>query len=227
MKQSIVLVLGIPFVLAACSTSVVSDEERVVPTEEAVLVDAQPPAQPAPTPAPTPAPEQVEEVKEEATVQPFSHEADLSKSLLSFIGAKGSLVSHEGKFTDYTFSFASPGKIEDGAINLSINISSMLTDSESLTEHLIGDRFFDAANHPTATFASESIQALGDDKYNVSGNLTLKGLTKSITFGSIITDRYMVMKYDLDRTQFNVGPPAEGVKAIDANVPVEAKFVFK
>ena len=217
MKRITLLVL--PIFLAACSTSVVSEEERALPTEP--VVDSQP----APAPAPVPA-EETDPPAEE-TANPLSYEADLSQSLISFVGSKGSLVSHEGKFENYEFSLTSDDGIANASIELNIDLSSMVTDSDRLTEHLQNEDFFDGATHPKVMFTSTSIAFRGNDVYAITGDLTIKGVTKSVTINSRITDKFLTASYDLDRTVFGVGGPADGVKGIDAAVPVEVKIVFK
>ena len=49
-----------------------------------------------------------------------------------------------------------------------------------LDEHLKGPDFFDAANHPTATFRSTSVRATGEDRLEVSGTLDLHGASQPV-----------------------------------------------
>lgn len=51
-----------------------------------------------------------------------------------------------------------------------------------LTRHLLGADFFDAAKYPQAVFEITQSQAITADSINVTGNLTLRGTTKSVTF---------------------------------------------
>lgn len=48
--------------------------------------------------------------------------------------------------------------------------------------HLRTNEFFDAANHPTITFVSTAIENEGDSTFMVTGDLTIKGITKPISF---------------------------------------------
>lgn len=56
---------------------------------------------------------------------------------------------------------------------------------EKLEGHLKADDFFDVANHPEATFVITSVTPEEENKLKVSGNLTIRGTSKNITF---ITD---------------------------------------
>ena len=52
---------------------------------------------------------------------------------------------------------------------------------EARDNHLKSADFFDAAKHPELTFKSTTLQKKGKDKYALSGNLTLNGITKAVT----------------------------------------------
>jgi polyisoprenoid-binding protein YceI len=71
---------------------------------------------------------------------------------------------------------------EDGAASVSaeVAVASLNTRNEQRDEHLRAADFFDAANHPTATFTSTGVRADGDG-YALDGELTIKGHTKPVT----------------------------------------------
>lgn len=53
-------------------------------------------------------------------------------------------------------------------------------------EHLNGDDFFDTANHPSISFDSTSVTKTGDNTFDVTGDLTIKGMTKPVTLAATI-----------------------------------------
>lgn len=60
---------------------------------------------------------------------------------------------------------------------------------EKLEAHLKSDDFFDVANHPEATFEVTSVHAgVEDGSVSVSGNLTIRGVTKNITFDAQVIE---------------------------------------
>jgi polyisoprenoid-binding protein YceI len=65
---------------------------------------------------------------------------------------------------------------------------SLTTDTPDLTKHLKTADFFDVAKYPEATFVSTAIKAGGDKgaSHTVTGNLTMHGATKSVTFPATI-----------------------------------------
>lgn len=68
-----------------------------------------------------------------------------------------------------------------GAVDISIDMTSVDTGYETFNEHLQGEDFFDTANHPTASFKSSKLNFDGDRPVSVDGELTIKGITKPVT----------------------------------------------
>jgi polyisoprenoid-binding protein YceI len=67
-------------------------------------------------------------------------------------------------------------------VNATIDVKSITTRVEKRDEHLKSDDFLDVANHPTMTFVSTSITPAGNGRYQMAGNLTIRGTTKPVTF---------------------------------------------
>ena len=66
-------------------------------------------------------------------------------------------------------------------VEVSIPAASVSTVDDKLDAHLKEADFFDVEKFPTLTFKSTSIRSLGDRDYEVSGDLTIRGVTKSVT----------------------------------------------
>ncbi|WP_207492631.1 YceI family protein [Aridibaculum aurantiacum] len=69
----------------------------------------------------------------------------------------------------------------DAQVELTGDVASINTDIEMRDKHLQGEDFFDAAKYPTFNFVSNGIKPAGKNKYKVTGNLTLHGVTKPVT----------------------------------------------
>jgi polyisoprenoid-binding protein YceI len=74
----------------------------------------------------------------------------------------------------------------------------------NLTDHLKGVDFFDVGHFPTATFEITTIKKKIPDSLKVSGNLTIKGITKTITFDALYTDAIFSTTFIIDRFQWNI-----------------------
>ena len=108
-------------------------------------------------------------------------------SKIQFVGSKVT-GSHNGSFQDFSGHVDYTGNVEQSRVNITIKTDSITTDDEGLTKHLKTADFFDVAKYPEATFVSTAIKPGGDKgaSHTVTGNLTLHGVTKSVTFPATI-----------------------------------------
>jgi polyisoprenoid-binding protein YceI len=65
-------------------------------------------------------------------------------------------------------------------VEATIDIAGLVTRDEKRDAHLRSADFFDVENHPTATFKSTKIVSKGGDKYEITGDLTVRGETKPV-----------------------------------------------
>ncbi|HSE30558.1 MAG TPA: YceI family protein [Pyrinomonadaceae bacterium] len=107
-------------------------------------------------------------------------------SKIEFIGAKVT-GHHNGSFQKFSGTIDYAGQIEKSRVSLTIDSSSLETDTPDLTKHLKTSDFFDVAKYPNATFESTEIKPGGDKgSHTVTGNLTMHGVKKSISFPATI-----------------------------------------
>jgi polyisoprenoid-binding protein YceI len=66
-------------------------------------------------------------------------------------------------------------------VQVSIDAASIDTKEPQRDDHLRSADFLDAANHPTITFESTGVQKVNDEHFKVSGNLTIRGVSKPVT----------------------------------------------
>lgn len=87
-----------------------------------------------------------------------------------------------GRFNDFKGTFAldkaAPSKSN---VQFSIVTASVDTNLPDRDTHLRNEDFFDAAKYPTIEFNSTRIQAKGKNRYEVKGNLTMRGVTRQVT----------------------------------------------
>jgi polyisoprenoid-binding protein YceI len=76
-----------------------------------------------------------------------------------------------------------PAKPDATKVDVTFQVDQLSTTSAHLTEHLKSKDFFDAAANPTARFVSTAVRATGD-KATITGNLTIKGVTKPVTLNA-------------------------------------------
>lgn len=101
----------------------------------------------------------------------------------------------EGSFKKFngTLAAAKPD-FTDAAINFTVEVGSINTDNEMRDKHLKSDDFFNAEQYPNMVFKSTSFKKLSDNKYLLSGNLTIRNITRpvrfNVTYGGTAKDGY-------------------------------------
>ncbi len=63
-----------------------------------------------------------------------------------------------------------------------VDVESLSTGNKPRDEHLLGPDFFDAAHHPRIVFKTTRVDAAGDNRGRVSADLTIRGITRPISF---------------------------------------------
>lgn len=107
-------------------------------------------------------------------------------SKVEWVGSKVTR-SHEGGFKKFAGEISVVGgDAEKSAVNVDIENDSLFADDEDLAGHLKSEDFFDVAKFPKSTFKSTRIAKKGEG-YEMTGDLTMHGVTKSITFPANIT----------------------------------------
>src|SRR5688500_5703731 len=111
-------------------------------------------------------------------------------SKIEFTGSKVT-GKHDGGFKQFSGNIdLVNNKPDESKVALEIDLKSVFTDADGLTDHLKTADFFDVEKYPKATFTSTKIApdaAKGAGNYTVTGDFDLHGQKKSITFPAKIT----------------------------------------
>jgi polyisoprenoid-binding protein YceI len=94
------------------------------------------------------------------------------------------------------------------AVNVEIETASLFTEFDKLTTHLKSADFFEVREYPKATFESTKITAGQKGQSIITGNLSLHGVTKEISFPASVevSDKGLTLtsEFSIDRTQFGM-----------------------
>jgi len=152
---------------------------------------------------------EVGEATEQTEKDGMDAEGALEITEFSFVGY-GPGKSHVGEFQKYEVKNV---KVNESGIpvagELVIDVNSIKTDTELLDTHLKEKpEFFDTAKYPTITFALSNATETGAGLYQVTGNLTVKGVTKQVGFtvnGN--TDKTFSSEFKLKMSDFGFEAP--------------------
>lgn len=75
-----------------------------------------------------------------------------------------------------------PADLTKSTVEVSIETASINTREPQRDEHLRSADFLDVANHPAMTFRSKRIEPVKSNHFELTGNLTIRGITKEVTF---------------------------------------------
>lgn len=118
---------------------------------------------------------------------------DKSHTTIGFEVTHLVITTVEGKFKSYEGTVMTNGDSFDNAkIEFTADIASIDTDNEKRDEHLKSDDFFNAEAFPKLTFKGKSMKKVGNNKYKLVGDLTIRNKTKQVeldvTHNGTVTD---------------------------------------
>ena len=111
-----------------------------------------------------------------------SYTIDAAHSRIGFVARHAMVTKVRGSFNAFEGSavldFADPSR---SSAELVVEVASIDTRQAQRDEHLRTNDFFDAPTFPQLTFRSTAVERVSDDVYRLTGDLTIKGVTKPIT----------------------------------------------
>lgn len=122
-----------------------------------------------------------------------------------------------------------PKDAKKSRASITIHLDSIDAGSEEASMEIKRRPWFDVKNHPKAEFKSTSLTSLGAGRYRVSGNMTIKGKTRSASSDFTVRNRGGVRvfegKFLLKRLEFAIGEGAWSDTGTVAD-EVEVSYVF-
>jgi polyisoprenoid-binding protein YceI len=107
---------------------------------------------------------------------------DQGHSTVEFSVKHAMITTVRGSFQSFAgtiqFDEANPA---NSVVNVDIDAASVTTNNEQRDAHLRTGDFFDAETHPRITFESTRVEAAGKNRYRVTGNLSIRGVTHEVT----------------------------------------------
>jgi polyisoprenoid-binding protein YceI len=118
-----------------------------------------------------------------ATALPIAgtYAVDPSHSHVGFKARHLVVAKVRGRFAEFEGTVTIADEPLESSVDVTVQLASIDTRDEKRDEHLRSGDFFDVDQHPTLTFRSTGVRPVGDDVYDVDGELTVHGITRPLT----------------------------------------------
>ncbi len=144
-----------------------------------------------------------------------SYAIDPTHSTLAFVARHAMITKVRGSFTDFSGSAEIHGSApETSTVNVDIDVASVDTRNKDRDEHLKSGDFFEVEKFPKITFNSTGFEVTDSSTVEITGDLTIKDVTKSVTipfeFGGEALDPFgntrigFEGKTEVNRRDFNL-----------------------
>jgi len=121
--------------------------------------------------------------------------------------------------------------LENSSVTATIDVANLTTDSEGRDKHIKSPDFFDTAKFPNATFKSKSWKKTGENTFDVTGDLTIKDITKEVVlkttllgFGPGMRPGTLLSGWEatttIKKSEFGLAGPAMLQKALGDDVAI-------
>jgi len=136
----------------------------------------------------------------------FEWKLDKAHSSITFTVRHMVISEVSGNFKDFSVVLKSEKEdFSDASIESIIQVASISTDNDFRDKHLKSDDFFNAEKYPEIKFKSTQFEKLSDNKYKITGDLTIRDVTRKVTFdavlnGTLKTNRGMLSAWKASTT---------------------------
>lgn len=163
---------------------------------------------------------------------PVTYVIDSTHTFPRFTYKHLGLSTQVNRFSNTTGTIVYDAEAKTAQVDITIDMTSVDTGSETFNGHIQGADFFDTATYPEATFKSTSVTFDGDSPSAIEGDLTIKGVTLpvTLTLSHFVSKPHPMLKKDavgadasvtVKRSDFNAGKYAP---AIDDDVRIDVSL---
>jgi polyisoprenoid-binding protein YceI len=122
-----------------------------------------------------------------------TYKIDAAHSEINFKVKHLMITNVTGTFKQFSATMeSSAGDFSDAQITFEADVNSISTNNDQRDGHLKSDDFFNAETYPKLTFVSNKLDKKSDSDYTLTGNLTIRNITKEVSlqvsFGGTMTD---------------------------------------
>jgi polyisoprenoid-binding protein YceI len=159
-----------------------------------------------------------------AVAAPVTYEVDVKHTFPSFeVDHMGGMSVWRGKFNSSSGKIVLDREAKTGSVNVTIDLASVNIGVPDLDKDLKSANFFDVAKFPSATYKGELTKFKDGAPTEVSGNLTLHGVTKPVT---LTIRSFKCMQHPMKKTEFCGADAAATFNREDFGVSFGKAFGF-
>jgi len=151
-----------------------------------------------------------------------AYTVDLTHSTVLFRVNHLGISNAYGRFNKFSGDIQwAPDDLSQTSVSFEVDASSVDSNHEGRDDHLRGPDFFSVKEFPTWSFESKEVKALGEDRYAVAGEMTMRGKTEELSFemkktGEGESERFgkkigFEAMFDLKRTKFGISYATPGI----------------
>ena len=116
-----------------------------------------------------------------AFAAPSVYTSDANHTFVRFSYSHLGFTTQESRFNKVNGTVTYDPAAKTASVDIAIDTKSVDTGSDLFNEHIQGAGYLDTAQFPTASFKSTAVKFDGDKPVSITGNLTVKGVTKPVT----------------------------------------------
>jgi polyisoprenoid-binding protein YceI len=172
-----------------------------------------------------------------ASVSAQKWSMDKAHSKMTFTVTHLLMSEVDGVFKSFDANInSSKEDFSDAVFELTADLKQVTTNNDMRDGHLQKEDMFNTEKFPTLSFKSTSIKSLGGKKYELKGNLTIKGVSKPITLelthiGNGVNRQGKKLAGfkatgTINRTDFGVGAMPSAVVSDEVELRTSAEFVL-
>jgi polyisoprenoid-binding protein YceI len=118
-------------------------------------------------------------------------QADPFHTQVEFTARHLGMMTVRGHFADVNVTgYINPNHPETLAIDVTIQTASIKTNHPKRDDDLRASNFLEVEKYPTITFKSTNVEPLGENRYALTGDLTIKGTTRPVTLNGVLYDEF-------------------------------------
>ena len=134
---------------------------------------------------------------------------DLKESAAKWTGKKITTKAHSGSLTFSSASLSLDNLNKPSGV-FTVDMTSLTNDDltgewkQKLEGHLKSEDFFSVDKHPEATLVIKKVNSQNNNSYELTGDLTIKGITQAVNFSLIVYKDRVESKLTFDRSKYDI-----------------------